>query len=273
MHAGKIPSPRVQILEKIDELHIKHCEECQFRSKGRAGGNFCIPDVCLVAKKVKTLGEMLIGTKSRIVKKPKISNIKIVKKEVVVLNEKGLTKEIYLKSKDEEMSDKKIMDKYVVDNSSFYKMKNEWGLVNGIAKKREIKSQSGEEKVFKPQINPNVLAGLAEEKIKSLEEIILERDNYIKKLHNLRSEDVAVIDKLKLELETVTNERNDYKNKYTETFNNLQAMQGELNRIDKLRDKDSENTNDSLITEIKSLNKYKILYFKTAETLKLHLPN
>ena len=228
-------------------------------------------------------------------------------------------------------------------------------------------------KIPKPRINSDILLGLAEEKIKKLEEFIsmhnvaiknhtakkgeiisglkykvtdlqemlLERDNYVKKLRNLKSEDVKVIDDLKenllgteeaLELardkirslnnslqmdndffvktldeknaeinvlttrsNSVTTERDALNDKYIETLNNLEAMQGELNRIDKQPNKCEcpdkisklegkvqrlesnlaieKHNNHDLINHINTLQVYKSKYFKTVETLKVHLPN
>jgi len=116
---------------------------------------------------------------------------------------------------------------------------------------------------------------------KNLEKTVTEMDKIIRKLNDLRSEDAKVIDAL-----------ND---KYIETLNNLEAMQGELNRIDKqpkkceCPDKISnleakvirlesnlaveKHNNHDLINHINTIQKYKAKYYKTVEALKAHLPN
>ena len=227
-------------------------------------------------------------------------------------------------------------------------------------------------KIPKPQINSDILLGLAEEKIKKLEEFIsmhnvaiknhtakkgeiisglkykvtdlqemlLERDNYVKKLHNLRSEDVKVIDDLKENLSVteealelardkirslniivdgvnkerdfinknltyIKNERENFINKYTDALNVNKSMQSDLNRLGELMDRDAKtirklmddnqnkqidgtsdkitrlesnlavekHNNSDLINHINTLQVYKAKYYKTVETLKVHLPN
>lgn len=318
----KIPSPRVQILEKIDELQNKHCGGCKLRNKMRA-----CPNSCEINIQIKNLGALLTDHKAKNVRKHNVSNIKIVKKEVVVLNIKGLTKEIFLKSKDEGMSDKKIMDKYVVDNSTFYKMKNEWGLVKGIAKKGEVKSQTVDDKevanVFENVAIKNRLKD-ANEKIASLEienansrknlelavnvakdlkerlnvvsvdrDIAIkdytEKDEIILRLQKLRSEDVEVIDKLKEKISDLEcdasnfdaqlSEREEIIARLEKWVDENDASDEELEKTKNERGElfnklaHSENRNDSLVDQINSLKNYKVMYFKTAETLKLHLPN
>ena len=116
---------------------------------------------------------------------------------------------------------------------------------------------------------------------KNLKKTVTEFDKIIRTLNELRSEDAEVIDALNY--------------KYIETLNNLEAMQGELNRIDKqpnpceCPDKISKleakvqrlesnlsiekHNNHDLINHINTLQVYKSKYFKTVETLKVHLPN
>jgi len=175
-------------------------------------------------------------------------------------------------------------------------------------------------KIPKQEFNPKVLIVMAEEKIKKLEEIIsmhngaiknhtaekeesisvlkykvtdlqemlLERDNYVKKLHNLRSEDVEVIDKLKEKLnyanDTLTTRSkniDELRDRDAKTIRKLmddkqnKQIDGTSDKVMRLKSQlnHSEQTNESLIAQIKSLSKFRNMYFKTAETLKLHLPN
>lgn len=382
--------PRLKILSEINKLEDNYCESCSYKNTS----DYCRTE-CEISNQLKNLGEMLIVNKAKDSRKPKYqSNIDIYyKQKEVEPVENKLTKEILIKLKAEGNSDTKIRKMYGMGNGSFYKFKNECGLVgdngsgrpknvfksNAVAKVeitadpikgipiKNINVKSVGEKVFTPQINPNVLLGFAEEKIKKLEEIILEKANpiisaknseiadtksiidnkiidledkllekdkkiesletfkeeyytnycnamdslealhgeyeeilsekdaVIRNLHNLRSEDVLVIDDLIAKYKSALKERDALNEKYVETFNNLSSMKGELNRINnqpkqcscpdktnhleaKIMRLESEltslrNDKEFLADHIRKIGKYKHLYFSTVETLKLHLPN
>lgn len=257
----KIPSPRIQILDKQKELERTHCEGCEIRSKisreknSNKADRYCLSE-CDIGKHLKHLGNLLLETKAKSVKK--------IKKDVEPLNKKGLTKEIYQILKAQGKSDKKIMDMHVVDNASFYKMKNEWGLVKAVTKRDEI-NQSVEDKLK-----------VANEKLRNFEDVVAEKDNVIDshksefvKFRDKANHSNTLIFDLKEKLEAVSNER---LNREARQPKECDCTSDKVLRLESLL-ANSENHNDNLITQIKSLSKFKNMYFKTAEVLKIHLPN
>ena len=133
---------------------------------------------------------------------------------------------------------------------------------------------------------------LARDKIRSLNNSLqMDNDFFVKTL----AEKNAEIDVLTTRSKSVTTERDALNDKYIETLNNLEAMRGELNRIDKQPNKCDcpdkiskleakvmrlesnlaieKHNNHDLINHINTIQIYKAKYYKTVEALKMHLPN
>ena len=313
--------PRLKILSKINKLQDHHCESCSYKNSS----DYCRTD-CDISNQLKHLGSLLIENKAKDSSKPKSqSNIDIYfKQREVEPVEKKMTKEISFKLKGKGNSDTKIRKDYGLSNGKFYKLKNEFGMVgdNGgrpkkvfvskaVAVKKELIVDEEVKELMSPivtdiyldnKLEKSILIGepvLSPRKtnIRTVEDEFLinqlkndnnysektftDMDKTIRKLNDLRSEDADVIDAL-----------ND---KYIETLNNLEAMQGELNRIDKQPNKCEcpdkiskleakvmrlesnlaieKHNNHDLINHINTIQIYKAKYYKTVEALKVHLPN
>lgn len=249
MEAGeKIMHPRLQILSKLDELQDEHCKNCdKVKISDGNGRNSICNNQCDIGKKIQHLGQLLLEHRAKKVKvmKSKCGTkiLSIPKKKESVILKKELTKEALLSLKDEGKTNREIMDIYGLNNAKFYKLKNDWGLVE--SKYSRAKNEEVKEEKVEVEAGPNwneVKEGLG---------------NLINKR----------IDWSELPLEKIIFDEKKC------GCNNDKSRQLE-DKVLELQSKIAilEKDNGYLLDHINSLNKYKNMYFATANTLKIHLP-
>lgn len=111
---------RREIAIRIGEIQDNHCKGCEdpnyLSKKSSIAVSYCNTQ-CEHGKKLIKYGKMLLG-EGKIEVKPVINYPeKLTKETMIELKEKGVT-------------DKEIKDHYGMNNANFYKLKNDWGLVN-----------------------------------------------------------------------------------------------------------------------------------------------
>lgn len=231
------PPKRVQILLKIDELQNEHCKDCEkTKSVDGNGRNAICNNQCDVGKKLQHLGQLLLENKAKKIKKKPEYNFKVVKKEMTKVA-KELTKETFLQLSDEGKTNKEIMKMFGLNNAKFYKLKNDWGLVN--RKFSKTKQDQPEKKVQ---------STADDKRTKEIQELKAELDK-MKDNHPVPVE------------EKVVKQQCDCKVKLQEQLLSLQSELAQQKRL-----------NDDLAQSISVLQKYKSMYFSTVEALKIHLP-
>jgi len=276
--------PRLKILSEINKLQDHHCESCSYKNTSE----YCRSE-CDISNQLKTLGKNLIENKAKDSRKPKSqSNIDIYYKDKEVEPvEKKLTKEILFKLKGKGVSDIKIRKEYGLSNGKFYKLKNEFGMVgdkgNGrpkkvfVSKAVAVKKELIVDEEVKELMSPKVSELYSKNIQKILDEPILspmevnistvEDELLINQLKNENKS--AVIDKLKFENKSLLNE---LAPKQCECPDKISNLEDKVQRLESNLAIEKHNNHD-LINHINTIQKYKNMYFKTAETLKAHLPN
>jgi len=233
--------PRLKILSEINKLQDQNCESCSYKNTSE----YCRSE-CDISNQLKILGKNLIENKAKDSRKPKSqSNIDIYyKQREVEPVEKKLTKEILFNLKGKGNSDTKIRKEYGLSNGKFYKLKNEFGMVGDNGGGRPNKVFVSNAVTAKKEL-------IVDEEVKELMSPIVS-DLY------LDSE---------LEILIMKDEP-----KQCECPDKISKLEAKVMRLESNLAIEKHNNHD-LINHINTIQKYKNMYFKTAETLKVHLPN
>lgn len=138
--------------------------------------------------------------KNKPANKPKNETENKPKREVETVKS-SLTKVIFTKLIEEGKSNKQIMEEYKLNNVSFYKLKNDWGLVKAISKRGEVKPEITKAEAHEAKVISVVVFNKVQKELdhanKMLEHSKMSNDKYLSQL----AEKDKVINELESKLE------------------------------------------------------------------------